>query len=120
MRFYYKLGLSEVTSFEMAKVFIKRFADRSSAGIFRIFYLSFLLLTLLRAESLCSQPINTLTCLTNALQVRELDPETAGKNIPVRVSGVVTYYDAQLFNLFFQDSTAGIFVLVAAGQLDGQ
>ena len=27
--------------------------------------------------------------------------------------GVVTYYDAPLFNLFFQDATAGIFVLVA-------
>lgn len=37
----------------------------------------------------------------------------AGKNIAVRMSGVVTYYDAPLFNLFLQDATAGIFVLVA-------
>ena len=54
-----------------------------------------------------------LTCLTNAQQIRELDPETAGKNLPVHMSGVVTYYDPPLFNLFFQDATAGIFILVA-------
>ena len=46
-------------------------------------------------------------------QIRELDPETAGKNLPVHMSGVVTYYDPPLFNLFFQDATAGIFILVA-------
>ena len=68
---------------------------------------------LFSAEPLWSQPTNSLDRLTTAEQVRELDPETAGKNIPVRMSGVVTYYDATLFNLFFQDATAGIFVLVA-------
>jgi signal transduction histidine kinase len=113
MRFYHKLGLNEIINSGMAKVFIKRFADQPSAGIFRMLYLSFLLLALLSAEPLLAQPTNTLTCLTNAHQVRELNPETAEKNIPVRMSGVVTYYDALLFNLFFQDSTAGIFVLVA-------
>jgi signal transduction histidine kinase len=56
---------------------------------------------------------NVITCLTNAQQVRGLDQETAKKHFPVRMSGVVTYYDAPLFNLFFQDATAGIFVLVA-------
>ncbi len=56
-----------------------------------------------------------MTCLTNAQQIRKLDPGEAEKNIPVRMSGVVTYYDAPLFNLFFQDATTGIFVLVAPG-----
>jgi signal transduction histidine kinase len=113
MRFYHKLGLIEVMSFETAKVFIKPFSDRPSAGIFRMFCLSLLVLVLFPVKPLLSQPANTLTCLTNAQQVRELDPETAGKNLPIRMSGVVTYYDASLFNLFFQDATAGIFVLVA-------
>jgi signal transduction histidine kinase len=97
----------------MAKVFIKSFVGRSGAGIFRRFCLSLLLLVLFPVRPLWAQPANILTCLTNAQQVRELDPETAGKNLPVHVFGVVTYYDSQLFNLFFQDATAGIFVLVA-------
>jgi signal transduction histidine kinase len=63
--------------------------------------------------TLSAPPKNPFVCLTNAQQVRELDQETAGKHLPVRMSGVVTYYDAPLFNLFFQDDTAGIFVLVA-------
>lgn len=66
-------------------------------------------------EALSAQPQNASICLTNAQQVRGLDPKTAAENIPVRISGVVTYYDAPLFNLFFQDATAGIFVLVAPG-----
>ena len=64
-------------------------------------------------EPLYAQPNNAFTCLTNVQQIRELDPEMAGQNLPVHMLGVVTYYDAPLFNLFFQDSTAGIFVLVA-------
>ncbi len=97
----------------MARVFFKSFADRSNTGIFRWFCLSLWLLILPQARPLWAQPANALTCLTNAQQVRELDPETAGKNLPVHLFGVVTYYDAPLFNLFFQDATAGIFVLVA-------
>lgn len=62
---------------------------------------------------LSAQPVKAPLRLTNAQQVRELDPETAGQNLPIDMQGVVTYYDPLLFNLFFQDSTAGIFVLVA-------
>lgn len=54
-----------------------------------------------------------IVCLTKAAQVRGLDPEMAEKKLPVRIRGVVTYYDAPLYNLFIQDDTAGIFVLVA-------
>ena len=62
---------------------------------------------------LFAQSKDGLNCLTDAQQVRELDPKTAAQNIPVRMRGVVTYYDASLFNLFIQGSTAGIFILVA-------
>jgi signal transduction histidine kinase len=53
-----------------------------------------------------------LICLTNAQQIRELTPEDAGRNLPVRLRGVITYYDPPINNLFVQDATAGIFVLM--------
>lgn len=61
----------------------------------------------------CAQSTNAFLCLTNAQQIRDLNPQTAAQNLPVHLVGVVTYYDSTLFNLFFQDDTAGIFVLVA-------
>jgi len=97
----------------MPKVSLNPFNCRLSAGGLRMFCFLFVFPALFPAEPLSAQPANALICLTNAQQVRELDPEIAVKNIPVRMSGVVTYYDALLFNLFFQDGTAGIFVLVA-------
>jgi signal transduction histidine kinase len=97
----------------MPKVSLKPSAGQPSARGLRIFCVLLLFPALLPAEPLSAQLKNALTCLTNAQQVRVLDPETAGKNLPVHMFGVVTYYDAPLFNLFFQDATAGIFVLVA-------
>ncbi len=97
----------------MPKVSLKPSAGQPSARGLRMFCVLLLFPVLLPAEPLSAQPKNALTCLTNAQQVRVLDPETAGKNLPVHMFGVVTYYDAPLFNLFFQDATAGIFVLVA-------
>ncbi len=58
------------------------------------------------------QARNDLSWLTNAVQIRQLDPDTAQNKLPVRLRGIVTYYDAPLFNLFLQDATAGIFVLM--------
>jgi signal transduction histidine kinase len=54
-----------------------------------------------------------LPSLTSAQQIRRLEPEEAQKGLPVRLRGVVTYYDARLHNLFLQDATEGIFALVA-------
>ena len=65
------------------------------------------------ARGAAAQTPGTSVGFTYALQIRELNPKTAGQNLPVHLSGVVTFYDAALFNLFFQDATAGIFVLVA-------
>lgn len=94
------------------------------AGLPRAFCLFSLLLVLTRSSPVSGQQQNDLPCLTNAVQVRQLTPDAAQKNYPVRLRGVVTYYDGPLFNLFLQDATAGIFVLmetnlsatVAAGQ----
>ncbi len=92
---------------------LKPFDWPRGADGWRMVYLLLLFSVLFPGEPLLAQPKNALTCLTNAEQVRELDPETAAKNLRVHMFGVVTYYDAPLFNLFFQDDTAGIFVLVA-------
>lgn len=97
----------------MFKVFFKTFVKQPGFWSWQMFCVSLLFLNLFFAKSLSAQPKNSLTCLTNAEQVRELSPEAAGKNLPVHMFGVVTYYDAPLLNLFLQDATAGIFVLVA-------
>ncbi|HVU08542.1 MAG TPA: histidine kinase [Verrucomicrobiae bacterium] len=59
--------------------------------------------------------------LTSAQQVREMSPDGAAQEYPVRLRGVVTYYDAENdVGLFLQDSTAAIFVKLGQGivQLD--
>lgn len=54
--------------------------------------------------------------LTTAQTVRLLSANEAAKARSVRLEGVVTYYDPTWRFLFFQDSTAGIFVLPSAEQ----
>jgi signal transduction histidine kinase len=97
----------------MPKISLKPFHWPPIADSWRAFCILLLFSALFPVEPLTAQPKNTLTCLTNAQQVRELEPGTAEKHLTVHLVGVATYYDAPLFNLFFQDATAGIFVLVA-------
>jgi signal transduction histidine kinase len=97
----------------MSKIPFKPFNWPPRAGGLRMLCILPLFWFFSPVEPLSAQPQNAFICLTNAQQVRELEPKTAAENIPVRMFGVVTYYDARLFNLFFQDATAGIFVLVA-------
>ncbi len=99
-------------NFEMPHAFLPSRAGHRIAGSLRSFRLLCLLPALLAAGPLFAGPNQPLICFTNAAQVRELDPETAGKNLPVRIHGVVTFFDAPLLNLFVQDRSAGIFVLV--------
>ena len=47
--------------------------------------------------------------LRTADQVRRLTPEQAEKHLEVRLKGVVTFYDADLYSRFIQDETAGIY-----------
>src|SRR6202161_3495809 len=104
-------GLKESRHLAMKSTPARALAGWAAGGISPGFYFLLLSLVMLPVEPLRSESGNPFTCLTNVQQVRELDPETAGKNLPVRISGVVTYYDATLFNLFIQDATTGIFVL---------
>src|SRR6185436_10605244 len=43
-------------------------------------------------------------------QIRRLPPDEAARGLPVRLRGVVTYYDPVNVELFVQDSTGGIYV----------
>jgi len=49
------------------------------------------------------------TVLTNAAQVRQLTPEEAGQHVPVRLRGVITFFNQSQFFRFIQDDTAGIY-----------
>ena len=48
--------------------------------------------------------------LRTAAQVRGLTIDEAGRALPVRLRGVVTFYDQGLFSRFVQDETAGIYL----------
>ena len=53
---------------------------------------------------------DTLPALTNAVQVLKLSHDEASQGHPVRLQGVITYYDPHWHFMFIQDVTAGIFV----------
>ena len=48
--------------------------------------------------------------ITSAAAIRRLGRNEAARGIPVRLKGVVTYYDTEEPDLFLQDSTSGIWV----------
>jgi PAS domain S-box-containing protein len=48
--------------------------------------------------------------LTRVVDVRRLTPREARRSYPVRLRGVVTYYDPEWHNLFIQDDSGGIYV----------
>ena len=45
-----------------------------------------------------------------ASEIRDLTPEQAAKKLPVRLRGVVTFWDNGLYSRFVQDTTAGIYI----------
>jgi signal transduction histidine kinase/CheY-like chemotaxis protein len=74
-----------------------------------------LLLTLLAYASVPSKAQEksaspSLRLITSAASIRKMSPEEAARNYPVRLLGVVTYYDPEEPDLFIQDSTFGIWV----------
>jgi len=48
--------------------------------------------------------------LQTAEQARQLTPEQAARHYPVRLRGVLTFFDESQFYRFFQDDTAGIYL----------
>jgi hypothetical protein len=96
----------------MRKTRAKPVANLPGADFPRVLRLLPWLLILIHAGPALGQPQDALPWLTNAAQIRELAPDIAQKNLPVRLRGVVTYCDAPLSNLLLQDATAGIFVQI--------
>lgn len=48
--------------------------------------------------------------LTRANELRLLDPRDAAKALPVRITGVVTYFNREASDLFVQDASGGIYI----------
>ena len=95
---------------------VKDFTDRVMAG--GPFWCLLLLLLSgarwaapLRATQFPPQK-SALPLLTRVEQIRNLAPEAANLGYPVRVRGVVTYFNPAENDLFIQDSTAGIWVAI--------
>ena len=63
-----------------------------------------------REGSVLSAPGRRRT-LTRAAEVRGLQPDEARLNLPVALDGVITYYNAPGLTMFFQDESAGIYVM---------
>jgi PAS domain S-box-containing protein len=58
--------------------------------------------------------------LTSAAELRRLTPDEAGRFFPVKLRGVVTFFDEGLFYRFIQDETAGIYFRGLANTLELQ
>ncbi len=59
-----------------------------------------------------------LPVITQVEQIRRMSVEEAGLGYPVHFSGVVSYYNYTLADLFIQDSSAGIWVDPGLNKLD--
>ncbi len=55
-------------------------------------------------------PLNALPTLTQVAEIRKLKITEARQGFPVRLRGVVTYFDTIGPDMFFQDSSAGIWI----------
>ncbi len=60
--------------------------------------------------ALAASASEALPLLTTARQVRALSPEESLRRYPVRLQGVITYYEPSRWLAFLQDETCGIYV----------
>ena len=65
-------------------------------------------MALLCAGTAAAQQPAGLPTLTRVKQIRQLSMEQAGRKYPVRLQGVVTYFDPSSESMFLQDGTGGI------------
>jgi signal transduction histidine kinase len=56
--------------------------------------------------------------LRSAASVRQLTVEQAQQQLPVRLRGVITFFDGGLYSRFLQDETAGIYLFDSLGALE--
>lgn len=75
--------------------------------------LGLIILTLLLDLSSAAASVTTKPAahvLTTAAEIRNMPPAEAEQHYPVKLRGVVTFYDDALFSRFVQDETAGIYL----------
>ncbi len=69
-------------------------------------------------EDVANGPAEKLALLRSVGDIRRLSSEEAERHYPVRLRGVITYYDPDWNMLFFQGASEGIFVKLADQELD--
>ena len=74
-----------------------------------VFVAGIVSLAVVSAEALQAAPVK-VKAIDRIARIRMLSPEDAARGIPVRVRGVITYYDPGLPDLFVQDSTGGVYI----------
>lgn len=86
---------------------------KAVASIARQLTQTFTLLACLAAVPL-SLPAQTgfAAAFQTAEQIRQLSPAEAGRNYPVHLRGVVTYFSQNQYFHFIQDNTAGIYFVI--------
>lgn len=88
-------------------------ADPLHSAIFCAVVLLFCLASFVsHAGDAVPQTGKNLSSLTNISQIRLLTPSEAQKGYPVILRGVITYYDARSNDLFVQDTTAGVYIVL--------
>jgi PAS domain S-box-containing protein len=102
-------------------------AEQAGAGAWKAAVCAIALLLILPAASPCLRGKDPpLQELQTAGQIRQLTREQAARQNPVRLQGVVTFFDQKNYFRFLQDDTAGIYFFLddttnhpplAAGQL---
>lgn len=65
-------------------------------------------------------PADSLPTLTRVNQIRKLNPLEAKRGYPVRLKAIVTYYGGPGWEVFVQDATGGIYVVIGNGATDIQ
>ena len=87
-------------------------AKQAGAGAWKIAISTVGLLLLLPANCLRLRGGDVpLEELRTAGQVRQLTLEQAARHLPVRLQGTLSFFDGNLFAGFFQDDTAGIYLV---------
>ncbi|HEY1462366.1 MAG TPA: EAL domain-containing protein [Terriglobales bacterium] len=64
-------------------------------------------------EQLQNSQAQDIPVLTTVTAIRDLDEKQAAQALPLKVTGVITYNDSDWRQIFFQDSTGGIYIKYA-------
>lgn len=64
----------------------------------------------IKALAIESNEEKGLPLLTRIIDIRKLNYKEAGRGYPVRIKGVITYFDPKMSMIFIQDETAAIYI----------